>query len=236
MSQRTTASAWVAGMLRVTGDDWHLLGVAAAGRGGLNTSNGEVFMRSNFSAFDKNSGAWRDVIGGKFEPCDFGHKQSRFNRPDLANDPGNHHLERRSFNRSHQARDLTPSEIATEARIWNRVRWKARLSRAGSAGLKAGAVAMLFEAPFAIAEGCLAVRLGLATKSEAACKGAVQVAIAGASGFVIGAVSFTVASLVTAPVAIAAGSVLVTLGAVSTTKRTISLVQGFRQPQILVAN
>ena len=36
-NHRTTAAAWIAGMAQLPRDDWHLLGIAAAGRGGLNT-------------------------------------------------------------------------------------------------------------------------------------------------------------------------------------------------------
>jgi len=57
-THRTTAAAWIAGMAQLPRDDWNLLGIAAAGRGGLNTrAKGMEFMNANFTNWDANSGA-----------------------------------------------------------------------------------------------------------------------------------------------------------------------------------
>lgn len=110
-------------MAQVPRNDWNLLGLAAAGRGGLNTiAKGTEFMKDNFTNWDASSGAWSDVIGGRFEKVDFGHIKSRYNRPDLGNDVTNHILERRSFNRSHKARDLTSAEVAAETRFFQGIK------------------------------------------------------------------------------------------------------------------
>lgn len=227
--KRTTAAAWIAGMAQVPRDSWTLLGDAAAGRGGITScADGRAFMKSNFSNWDASSGAWRDVIGGRFEPVDFGHIKSRYNRPDLANDVNNHILERRSFNRSHKARDLTSAEVAAEARFFQGVKWKARLSRTGAAGLKAGGVAMLFELPFAAAEGWLDVRQGYATRWQAVKKSGIQVSVAGVSGFVVGGTAFALSASVSVPVAISAASLLGAVGLYSASRRSWNLFQRFR--------
>ena len=94
-----------------------MLGDVAADRGGISScADGRAFIRTNFTTWDVSSGAARDAIGGRFEPVDFGHIKSRHNHPELANDVNNHILERRSFNRSHKARDLNCAEVAAEAR------------------------------------------------------------------------------------------------------------------------
>jgi hypothetical protein len=226
---RTTAAAWIAGMAQVPRDSWTLLGDAAAGRGGITScADGRAFMKANFSNWDARSGAWRDVIGGRFEPVDFGHIKSRYNRQDLANDVSNHILERRNFNRSHKARDLTSAEVAAEARFFQGVKWKARLSRTGAAGLKAGGIAMLFELPFAAAEGWLDVRQGYATRWQAVKKGGIQVSVAGASGFVVGGASFALSAAVSVPFAIGTASLLGAVGMYSASKRSWNLFQRFR--------
>ena len=226
---RTTAAAWIAGMAQVPYDSWAALGDAAAGRGGIKScADGRAFMKANFTNWDASSGAWRDVIGGRFEKVDFGHIKSRYNRPDLGNDVTNHILERRSFNRSHKARDLTSAEVAAEARFFQGIKWKARLSRTGAAGMKAGGFAMLFELPFASAEGWLDVRQGHATASQAVKKGGVKVGVAGVSGFVMGGAAFAFSAAVSVPIAIGAASALGAVGLYSTGKRSWNIAQRFR--------
>ena len=228
-NHRTTAAAWIAGMAQLPLDDWHLLGFAAAGRGGLNTiAKGTEFIKANFTNWDERSGAWRDVIGGRFGAVDFGHVKSRHNNPDLANDVNNHILERRSFNRSHKARDLSSAEVAAEARFFQGVKWKARLSRTGIAGLKAGGIAMLVELPFAAAEGWLDVKQGHANKDQAVKKGGIQVAWAGALSLVTGSAAFAFSAAVSVPIAIATGSVVGAISLYSTSKRSWNIYQRFR--------
>ena len=87
---------------------------------------------------------------------------------------------------------------------------------------------MLVELPFAAAEGWLDVRQGHATTDQAVKKGGIQVAWAGAFGFVAGSAAFALSAAVSVPIAIAAGSAFGAVGVYSTGKRSWNIYQRFR--------
>jgi len=86
---------------------------------------------------------------------------------------------------------------------------------------------MLVELPFTAAEGWLDVRQGFATKDQAVKKGGIQVAWAGAWGFVTGSAAFAVSAL-SAPLVLASGSLFGAVGLHSTGKRSWNIYQRFR--------
>jgi len=186
----TTAAAWIAGMRQVPHHTWQEMTKAAAGRGGLFTAEkAELFMRRNFSEFDRATGAWRDVHFGDF---DLGHIKARATNPQYAHQVKNHVYETASSNRAHGAADMPKAYWKEMGKVVGRAKFRARVGRVAKAGGKAGVLAAVTELPFAAAESYLDWRDCKRSKAQAAGDCAKKTGIAGAVGAVVGSAAFCV--------------------------------------------
>jgi len=187
---KTTATAWIAGMRQVPHHTWQEMTKAAAGRGGLFTAEkAELFMRRNFSEFDRATGAWRDVHFGDF---DLGHIKARATNPQYAHQVKNHVYETASSNRAHGAADMPKAYWKEMGKVVGRAKFRARVGRVAKAGGKAGVWAAVTELPFAAAESYLDWRDCKRSKAQAAGDCAKKTGIAGAVGAVVGSAAFCV--------------------------------------------
>ena len=87
---------------------------------------------------------------------------------------------------------------------------------------------MLYELPFAAAEGWLDVKQGHINTDQAVKKGGIKVAWTGALSVVTGSAAFAFSAAVSVPIAIATGSVFGAVGLYSTGGRSWNIYQRFR--------
>ena len=229
MGKQSTAAGWIAGALRVPADGWKVISRDVLGRGGLHTmEKAELFMRRNFSNFERRSGVWRDIKSGKYGDFDVGHKRARATNPQHAHTVDNHVFERRSHNRSHQAGDMPNSYWKGEADFFNAAKAKAVAVRGLQAGAVGAAYGAVFEIPFAAADAYLDVRQGGDGK-QAAKKCAKKVGFAAAGGGLAGVGGWALAAACP-PLAPIVGAPLAVVGVIGLAQRTHHLYQRFITP------